>query len=258
VNNCTVGTGHGLSIGAQTDFGVSGFRVTNCSYNGTDYVVRLKSERGEGGLVANVLYDHITYTGIGKAVIYISSYYDSLPSNPSSDGGSTFNATTTPQWQNIVISNLSGSTVSSPSKGIGDIWGVPESPINGVLLDNVVVNGTTKTLVVNHARNISYADGTALPLASGSDDLFDVSPVITTQPASQLVAAGATVTFTVAAASTAAPTYQWSKNGAAISGATSATLTLTNVQAASAGGYAVTVKNATGSNTSDDAILQVN
>ncbi len=62
-----------------------------------------------------------------------------------------------------------------------------------------------------------------------------VMPVVTTQPASQYADAGATVNFTAAASGSPAPTVQWqlSTNGGAsfsdINGATSTTLTLTNV-----------------------------
>lgn len=63
-------------------------------------------------------------------------------------------------------------------------------------------------------------------------------PTITVQPASRAVVQGGTATLTAAAP--ADPTllsYQWYFNGAAIDGATAATLTLTNVQAAAAGSY---------------------
>ena len=50
-----------------------------------------------------------------------------------------------------------------------------------------------------------------------------VTPLITTQPASQTVAAGQMATFLVAASGAAPLSYQWQKNGTAISGATSST-----------------------------------
>ena len=50
--------------------------------------------------------------------------------------------------------------------------------------------------------------------------------------------------------------YQWQFKGANIPNATNATLTVTNVQAANTGAYRVTVSNAAGSTTSDEALLQ--
>jgi hypothetical protein len=66
--------------------------------------------------------------------------------------------------------------------------------------------------------------------------------VITNQPASLTLPAGATATFSVGASGTPPLTYQWYFNGTnAIDNATSATLTLTNVTATQAGGYSVSV-----------------
>ena len=58
---------------------------------------------------------------------------------------------------------------------------------------------------------------------------------------------GASATFSVVASGLPAPTYQWSMNGADLAGATSADLTLNNVQASDAGNYAVVVSNLAGS-----------
>jgi uncharacterized protein (TIGR02145 family) len=85
------------------------------------------------------------------------------------------------------------------------------------------------------------------------------APAITTQPKSDAVTAGQSVTFSVVATGTAPLTYQWSLNGAAISGATSSSYTIPNVQAANAGTYTVTVSNGTFPNaTSSGAVLTVN
>ena len=69
------------------------------------------------------------------------------------------------------------------------------------------------------------------------------APVFTTQPSSQTVAAGSNVTFTTVATGSPTPTFQWYKDSVAISGQTSATLSLTSVQAADAGSYTVKAIN---------------
>src|ERR1019366_7679769 len=80
----------------------------------------------------------------------------------------------------------------------------------------------------------------------------------TTQPASQTVLAGSTATFSVTAAGTAPLSYQWRFGGANIAGATGTSLTVSNVQSAQAGNYAVQVTNAYGATISSNALLTVN
>ena len=84
------------------------------------------------------------------------------------------------------------------------------------------------------------------------------SVAITTQPASQTVAVGATATFTVVATGTAPLTYRWQKNGTAISGATSASYTTPATTSADNGAkFIVVVSNATSSATSGAATLTI-
>jgi hypothetical protein len=84
------------------------------------------------------------------------------------------------------------------------------------------------------------------------------APAITMQPQSQTVTAGTNVMFSVTATGKPAPTCQWFFNGAPIGGATSATLSLTNVQSANAGSYTVALTNSTSTVTSNTATLTVN
>ncbi|HVS50709.1 MAG TPA: immunoglobulin domain-containing protein [Opitutaceae bacterium] len=73
------------------------------------------------------------------------------------------------------------------------------------------------------------------------------APVVTLQPTRQSMSAGGSVTFTAAADGTPAPTVQWTFNGVAIPGATSASLTVSDVQPAKAGIYRATFTNSAGS-----------
>ena len=67
---------------------------------------------------------------------------------------------------------------------------------------------------------------------------------------------GATIQLTPFVSGWAPLSYQWSFNGQPIPGATSATLTLTNVQFAQNGGYTVQVRNAVGATTLGPFTLQ--
>ena len=80
---------------------------------------------------------------------------------------------------------------------------------------------------------------------------------ITTQPASRVVPARSTVCFSVVAGGYPAPAYQWPFGAANLPGATSSTLTLTNVLLPDMGNYAVLVGNGYSSQLSATATLSM-
>jgi fibronectin type 3 domain-containing protein len=96
--------------------------------------------------------------------------------------------------------------------------------------------------------------------------IISPNPSITTQPVSTNVAYGQTATFSVVASASPTPAYQWQAgpaggpftnlvNGGQISGATTSTLTITNVTANWALAYQVIVTNSSGSVTSSPAAM---
>ena len=82
-------------------------------------------------------------------------------------------------------------------------------------------------------------------------------PSITTPPANLTVLAGSNATFTVSASGTPPLSYQWRKEANPINGATTATLTIPNAQAADGANYSVQVSNSAGTNISSSAKLTV-
>ncbi len=97
--------------------------------------------------------------------------------------------------------------------------------------------------------------GTSLGDVTDGDGGNDLA--ILSQPLSQTVLAGKTISFSVVATGVEPLTYQWSKNGADIDGATGSALELADVSADDAGDYVVTVSNADGAVESDTATLEV-
>jgi hypothetical protein len=85
-----------------------------------------------------------------------------------------------------------------------------------------------------------------------------IPPVITTQPASQSVGVGGSVTFNVAASGTAPLNYLWSRDGVPVAGATNISYTTNNVQLADSGAqFSCLVSNAGGTTNSLAATLTV-
>jgi hypothetical protein len=83
-------------------------------------------------------------------------------------------------------------------------------------------------------------------------------PAIYSQPTNQTVIVGQTANMTIGANGTLPLSYQWNFKDGSIAGATSSSLTLTNVQQSQAGSYTVVITNSAGSVTSSPAILVVN
>ena len=131
---------------------------------------------------------------------------------------------------------------------------------NGAFVTNLTAAPYTTSLTLSNGPNqiqaVAYDNfgkqaTTAVSVCCGQ------ARVLTTQPVSQTVLPGATVTFSVAATGTAPLTYQWRFNGTNLSGATTNTFTTNNVQASAAGNYAVLVTDCCGSTSSTNATLIV-
>ena len=80
---------------------------------------------------------------------------------------------------------------------------------------------------------------------------------ITTGPADVQVIRGGTVTMRATYGGTSPFTFEWRRNGVPVPNATSATLTITDVQVSDAGEYTLVVSNGLGSDESDPATLTV-
>jgi glucose/arabinose dehydrogenase len=106
-------------------------------------------------------------------------------------------------------------------------------------------------------------DGSFYYLARGTSSVMKVSysanlsPVITTQPASQLVSVGYPATFSVAASGSPPYSYQWKRNGVDIFGATAPSYKFTTTLADNGAHFRVRVSNAYGSVLSNVATLSV-
>lgn len=83
------------------------------------------------------------------------------------------------------------------------------------------------------------------------------APYFYAQPHSGSRYVGESFLFTADADGAQPLSFQWQKDGSSISGATSASLLLTNIQVADAGSYSVLVTNSLGSSNSSPAVLTV-
>jgi polygalacturonase len=157
VTDCTFLHGHGMSIGSETAGGVRNVMVRNCTFEGTENGIRIKSQRGRGGVVENVSFSDITMKDVDPAITLTCYYmYNSAgdrvqKSAPEQDAAQPADDKT-PVFRNIQIKNLRATT----KRGAGLILGLPESLITNVVLENVDISAATKGLTVKNAKGIQF------------------------------------------------------------------------------------------------------
>ena len=129
---------------------------------------------------------------------------------------------------------------------------------------SAIPNATAATFTIGKAQPSDagdYAVTVANPAGAVDSAVATLTvqyaPVITSQPQSQNLTVGESVTLGVAAIGVPAPTYRWKFKGVGIPGATSTTYTLSHFQPGDVGSYAVVVSNSLGSVTSSNAVLAV-
>jgi polygalacturonase len=146
ITHCTYGNGHGVSIGSYTNGGVSNITVTDCTFTHTDCGIRIKSDRGRGGLVHHLTYENLRMTDVGFPILIYGSYLAperqyrdlnrltaaiaaSYPAKPLAER--------TPVFRDLTFRNITAT--ARPGSRAGLIWGLPEAAVANVLLQNVKI-----------------------------------------------------------------------------------------------------------------------
>nr|MBA2746582.1 T9SS type A sorting domain-containing protein [Flavisolibacter sp.] len=146
-----------------------------------------------------------------------------------------------------VVATGTGTLTYQWKKDGNDITGATGATytITGV----TAANAGSYTVVVTGTCGAVTSSAAALTINAGT--------TITTQPVAVTTCLQQNATFTVVAAGSGTLTYQWKKDGADIAAATSASYTVSNIVAGSAGNYSVVVTGGCGSVTSANAALTV-
>lgn len=156
VSDCTFLHGHGMSIGSETLGGVRNVTVTNCVFDGTENGIRIKSQRGKGGLVEDIKYYDIRMTNVDPAVTFTCYYMSNSAGDPGQKavpGKDRSQAMTarTPVFRDIQVKDLSATC----QRSAGIIVGLPESPISHVVFDNVNISAV-RGMKIENAKGIQF------------------------------------------------------------------------------------------------------
>jgi polygalacturonase len=158
--HCAYGNGHGVSIGSPTAGGVSDLTVEDCTFDGTDCGIRIKSDRDRGGTVQRLTYRNLRMTNVGIPILIYGAYaatekeYRDLtnltgeaaakyPEKPVGDR--------TPIYRDITFSNITATAAKGKRAGL--IWGLPEAPVTNLVLQNVNITAD-KPLGIFYAKDV--------------------------------------------------------------------------------------------------------
>ena len=180
IRDNTILQGRGISIGSGTSGGVSHVLAENNTFDGSMYGFRIKTRRGHGGDVSDIVFRNNKMTNV-QTVMVISGYYEYKPFDPKEaarqvkkggfilgnqlwppdrDPARPFVADQTPNIHDVAIESLT----ATGADRAGVATGLPEKSISGLRLKNVHIEAETG-LLVRHADVV--ADHVEIVVKSG-------------------------------------------------------------------------------------------
>jgi polygalacturonase len=147
IRDCTFMHGHGVSVGSELSGGAQNILAERIHFEGTDNGIRVKANRDRGHDVSHLVFRDLDMEDVKNAII-ISEYYPKVL--PPADEAPQPVTRLTPHFHDIVIENLT----ATGSNVAGVIAGLPESPVQNVVLNNVNLSAKT-------GLTIGYAEVTA-------------------------------------------------------------------------------------------------
>jgi polygalacturonase len=158
--------GHGMSIGSETNGGVSKVRVTDLTLDGTDSGIRIKSMGTKGGLVHDIVYDDICIRNSGRPLDITAAYAANGPVKGNSP----------PTFRDITLRNVS---ISGGGKILFDGYDHDHRAqvnIDGVFLADSTHPDTPYTYTFDNADVVFGPGGSNIQLPAGTDATLSGSP----------------------------------------------------------------------------------
>ena len=159
--------GHGMSIGSETNGGVSKIRVSDLTLDGTDSGIRIKSTGARGGLVHDVVYEDICIRNSGRPLDITAAYAANGPVKGDSP----------PTFRDITLRNVS---ISGGGQILFDGYDHDhrvQLNLDGVFLTDEASPSHPYSYTFNHADITYGTGGSNLHLPAGVDATVKGSPV---------------------------------------------------------------------------------
>ncbi len=137
VAGCTVYHAHGgFVIGSNTDGGMRNIFVSNCSFDGTDVGIRVKSNAGRGGLVKDIYINNIFMSSIANEAVLFDTYYEDMPAGTVKDSSVKTVRDKIPEFTDFHISNV----YCNGAKKAISITGLADMPVHNIYFDHLVIS----------------------------------------------------------------------------------------------------------------------
>lgn len=168
ITNCTMLRGHGgVVIGSEMSAGVRRVVISNCVFDGTDIGIRIKTMRGRGGVVEDILVSNVIMNNIVNEGILITLRYQKTQPEPLS--------VRTPSVSNV---NLSGIYIKGASRPVA-IYGLEERDVSAIGFSDITSFSRMGILLENssgvsfHDVNMSITEGSPLEAKDSKKILWD-------------------------------------------------------------------------------------
>lgn len=139
ITNCTMVHGHGgVVIGSEMSGDVRNVTISNCVFDGTDRGIRIKSRRGRGGTISDIMVTNVFMRDVFVPFV-MNMYYFCGPRGKEpivSDKNKVAVDESTPCFKNVSLTNIFARNVHASA---GFIYGLPEMPIENVYVSNYTV-----------------------------------------------------------------------------------------------------------------------
>ncbi|WP_114780678.1 glycoside hydrolase family 28 protein [Botryobacter ruber] len=156
IESCRFGYGHGgVAMGSETSGGIRNVEVRNCVAEADNWApIRFKSQPSRGGVVENITFRNIKVNDTRKAVEFNMAWHMVPPIKPP--------AKVLPVVRNVQLIGITGT-----ASRVGDIRGLPDSPIQGVTFRDCHIVAE-KGLLVEHVTNLDTS-GLKLEVKQGPE-----------------------------------------------------------------------------------------
>lgn len=169
-------SGHGMSIGSETNGGVSEVQVEDLTIDGADNGLRIKSDRSRGGLVRDVSYRNVCMRAVKHPLLLTPFYSEAQGDLP-------------PKYERIELHE-----VHAISPGKVELVGLDSDHPLELLLDGVFIDRIAERDVnIAHARLVIASGGENLPIAG--NDVHAATRASTVHGQAMLSCANAFVPF---------------------------------------------------------------